>query len=110
MLVRIAHAGLTVMHVKTREGDHDGSAVYRTRLPSRMGMEGGGIVDAVGDGLDALAAGDRVSCYLIWNSYAEYAVVPAAKVAEDWASALLSERSQGQGGAFFAADADRHPR
>ncbi|MBE7211721.1 MAG: zinc-binding dehydrogenase, partial [Gluconacetobacter diazotrophicus] len=80
VLVRIRHAGLNVMDVKTREGDYDGSAVYGIRLPTRVGMEGAGIVEAVGEGVSEPGIGDRVAYCLVWNSHAEFAVVPAAKV------------------------------
>jgi NADPH2:quinone reductase len=44
-------------------------------------MEGAGIVDAVGEGVTEVKNGDRVAYAMIAGSYAEYAVVPAAKLA-----------------------------
>jgi NADPH2:quinone reductase len=44
-------------------------------------MEGVGIVDAVGEGVTEVKNGDRVAYAMIAGSYAEYAVVPAAKLA-----------------------------
>ena len=76
------HAGINVMDVKTREGDYDGSKVYTISLPTQLGMEGAGIVEAVGDGVRDLEVGDRVAYCLVWNSYAELAVVPAWRVAK----------------------------
>ena len=39
------------------------SGVYRIDLPSGLGSEAAGIVEAVGPGVDGFAAGDRVGCW-----------------------------------------------
>jgi NADPH2:quinone reductase len=44
-------------------------------------MEGAGVVDAIGDGATEVKVGDRVAYAMILGSYAEYAIVPAAKLA-----------------------------
>ena len=44
-------------------------------------MEGAGVIDAVGDGVDGLAVGDRVVYVMTPGSYAEQALVPADKLA-----------------------------
>lgn len=80
VLIRILHAGVNVMDAATRAGGFAKSQTYPIRLPTTIGMEGAGIVESVGVGVDDLAAGDRVSYCLVWNSYAEYAVVPAWRV------------------------------
>ncbi|MDB4948179.1 MAG: threonine dehydrogenase [Gemmatimonadetes bacterium] len=46
--------------------------------PGGMGHEGWGVVDAVGEGVDALAPGDRVAA-LSYHAYAEYDVCPASQ-------------------------------
>jgi threonine dehydrogenase-like Zn-dependent dehydrogenase len=47
--------------------------------PGALGHEGWGVVDAVGDGVEGLAAGDRVAA-LSFKSYGEYDVADAAAV------------------------------
>jgi NADPH2:quinone reductase len=44
-------------------------------------MEAAGAVDAVGEGVSEVKNGDRVAYVMIPGSYAEYAIVPAAKLA-----------------------------
>jgi NADPH2:quinone reductase len=41
-----------------------------------IGMEGAGTVSAIGEGVDNVELGDRVSYCIAPGSYAEYAVVP----------------------------------
>ncbi|WP_245421987.1 MDR/zinc-dependent alcohol dehydrogenase-like family protein [Alsobacter soli] len=47
--------------------------------PGDLGHEGWGVVDALGDGVDGLAVGDRVAA-LSYKSYAEYDVAEATNV------------------------------
>jgi threonine dehydrogenase-like Zn-dependent dehydrogenase len=47
--------------------------------PGAPGHEGWGAVDAVGEGVEAIAAGDRVAL-LSYNAYAEYDIAPASAV------------------------------
>ena len=77
VLVRMAHAGINVMDVGTREGVYANSETYSVRLPSTIGMEGAGKVEQLGAGVTGFRPGDRVAYCLVWNSYAEFAVVPA---------------------------------
>jgi NADPH2:quinone reductase len=44
-------------------------------------MEGAGVIDAVGEGVTEVKTGDRVAYAMIAGSYAEYATVPAVKLA-----------------------------
>jgi NADPH2:quinone reductase len=81
VLVRIAHAGVNVMDVGTRKGMFATSQTYPVRLPTTVGMEGAGVVERIGPGVTDLAPGDRVSYCLVWNSHAEFAVVPAWQLA-----------------------------
>ncbi|HEX2826767.1 MAG TPA: quinone oxidoreductase [Burkholderiales bacterium] len=77
VLVRLAYSGINFMDVHTRQGKYAGSQTYPVRLPTTLGMEGSGAVEAVGAGVADFVPGDRVAYCLVWSSYAEYAVVPA---------------------------------
>ncbi len=77
VLVRMAHAGINVMDVGTRKGAFAKSQTYPVRLPTTIGMEGAGVVERAGAGVTGFHPGDRVAYCLVWNSHAEFAVVPA---------------------------------
>jgi NADPH2:quinone reductase len=51
---------------------------YKVPLPFTPGMEGAGVVDAVGEGVTAFRPGDRVAWAMSMGSYAECAVVNAS--------------------------------
>lgn len=76
-LVRVTHAGINFIDVYVRSGVYRESETYRNTPPFVPGMEGGGIVEAVGDDVTHVAPGDRVGWCLVLGSYAELAVVPA---------------------------------
>src|SRR5207342_600381 len=48
--------------------------------PFTLGTEGAGIVDAVGPNVTEVKKGERVGYAMIPGSYAEYAIVPAARL------------------------------
>ena len=48
--------------------------------PFSPGLESAGVIDAVGDGVSRLKAGDRVMSYANFGSHAEFQVVPEAAV------------------------------
>ncbi len=50
---------------------------YPMPLPFTPGVEGAGIVDAVGEGVTEVAVGDAVAYGMSPGSYAEYAIVPS---------------------------------
>ncbi len=77
LLVRVHHAGINFMDIHTRQGKYEKSRTYPVRLPCTLGMEGAGVVTAIGEGVNTHAVGDRVAWCIVWGSYAEYAVVPA---------------------------------
>lgn len=56
------------------------TGLYKLPLPAILGREGAGAVDAVGDGVANVRVGERVAFALDAPSYAEYAIVPAARV------------------------------
>ncbi|MFJ5300274.1 quinone oxidoreductase family protein [Pseudomonas sp. NPDC088368] len=82
VLVKVAYAGINFMDVHTRQGKYASSATYPVRAPCTLGMEGAGRIVEVGEGVTHLTVGDRVAWCIAWGSYAEYASVPAEKVAK----------------------------
>ncbi|UCF41763.1 MAG: quinone oxidoreductase [Gemmatimonadota bacterium] len=70
--VRIAAAGVNFIDVYFRTG------LYPRELPCVLGLEGAGVVEAVGDDVESLAEGDRVAWASAPDSYAEWLVAPAA--------------------------------
>lgn len=100
VLVRIARAGINFIDVYMRSGIYARSDTYKTPLPMTLGMEGAGVVEAVGEGVAEWSPGDRVAYCLARGSYAEYAVVPAWRlvpvpdeVGFDQATALMLQGS-----------------
>ena len=73
--VKIAAIGLNFIDIYQRTG------LYLLQTPFTLGMEGAGVVDAIGDDVTEVKPGDRVAYAMILGSYAEYAIVPAAKLA-----------------------------
>ncbi len=69
--VKIEAAGVNYIDTYHRNGQ------YGQTLPFTPGMEGGGIVDAVGEGVTAVSPGDRVAYAMHIGAYADYAIVPA---------------------------------
>lgn len=57
------------------------TGLYPLLTPFTLGMEGAGMVDAVGESVAEVKIGDRVAYAMIPGSYAEYAIVPTAKLA-----------------------------
>jgi NADPH:quinone reductase len=77
VLVRIAWSGINFMDIHTREGKYANSRTYSVTLPCTLGMEGAGVVTAVGADVKDFGVGDRVAYCIVWGSYAECAAVPA---------------------------------
>ncbi len=63
--IRVAAAGVNYIDVYFRTG------LYPRPLPFVAGLEGAGIVEAVGPGVERLAAGDRVAWASVPGSYAD---------------------------------------
>ena len=72
--VKIEAVGLNYIDIYQRTG------LYPLKVPFTLGMEGAGIVDAVGPNVTEVKEGDRVAYSMHLGSYAEYAVVPAWKL------------------------------
>jgi NADPH2:quinone reductase len=73
-LVRIEAAGVNFIDVYQRTG------LYKNPLPYGLGLEGAGVVEAVGGGVTSVRAGDRVAWTGVPGSYATHNVVPADKL------------------------------
>jgi len=80
-LVRLACAGVNFIDVYMRSGSYARSHTYQTPLPMTIGMEGCGSIAELGPGVTGLEVGTRVAYCLARGSYAEYAVVPAWRLA-----------------------------
>lgn len=78
--VRLSHAGLNFIDIYMRSGAYKKSDTYKTPLPMVLGMEGVGVVDALGAGVEGLAIGQRVAWCIHRGAYAEYAIVPDWKL------------------------------
>lgn len=79
-VVELEHAGINFIDVYMRSGHYARSQTYQTPLPMTIGMEGGGKVATLGEGVNGLKAGDRVAYCIVRGSYAQYAAVPAWKL------------------------------
>ena len=75
--VRIRHTAIGVNFIDT----YHRSGLYPVPLPSGLGLEAAGVVDALGDGVTSLKVGDRVAyCSGPIGAYAEANNVPADRV------------------------------
>jgi NADPH2:quinone reductase len=74
--VRLAQeaAGVNFVDTQFRDG------IYDATLPLTLGVEGAGIVDAVGPGVTEFEVGDRVAYWLAFGSYADARLVEADKL------------------------------
>jgi len=73
-LVKVDAAGLNYIDVYFRTGQ------YKADLPLTLGLEAGGTVTAVGPGTTDVNVGDKVAYTGVPGAYADYAVVPAARL------------------------------
>ena len=74
VLVRNEAVGLNFFDTYQRTG------LYPIDLPATLGYESAGTVEAVGDGVDQVATGDRVACPEAPGAYAEAVVVAADRL------------------------------
>ncbi len=72
--VKLAASGVNYIDIYHRSG------LYKGQLPLTPGMEGAGVVDAVGEGVTEVKVGDRVAYAMSQGSYAEHAVVACWKL------------------------------
>ncbi|MGE5619018.1 MAG: quinone oxidoreductase family protein [Sphingomonadaceae bacterium] len=74
-LVKVEAIGVNFIDIYVRSG------AYKGNLPLTPGNEGAGTVEAVGPGVTEVKVGDRVAWGTAPGSYAEYHLVPVAKLA-----------------------------
>jgi NADPH2:quinone reductase len=74
--VRVRHEASGVNFIDT----YHRSGLYPVKLPSGLGQEAAGVVDALGEGVDQFKLGDRVAYTGVMGGYAEFNLVPAARL------------------------------
>ena len=72
--VRVEAAGVNYIDTYHRTG------LYKMPLPVALGLEGAGVVEAVGDGAGGVAVGQRVAWASVPGSYATHVVAPVEKL------------------------------
>ena len=72
--IKLEAIGLNYIDTYHRTG------LYPLPLPFTPGMEGAGVVDAVGDAVSEVRVGDRVAYAMELGAYAEYSIVSASKL------------------------------
>jgi NADPH:quinone reductase len=73
---RIRHESIGVNYIDT----YHRSGLYKLPMPSGIGVEGAGVVEAVGADVNDVARGDRVAYCGVIGAYAEAANVPASRL------------------------------
>jgi NADPH:quinone reductase len=74
-LIKVAAAGVNFIDVQHRTGRYKSPA-----LPFTVGSEAAGTVEQIGADVEEVRVGDRVAYAMVVGSYAEYAIVPAARL------------------------------
>jgi NADPH2:quinone reductase len=70
--VRLAYSGINYAEILSRKGLY----AWAPKRPYILGMEGAGVIDAVGDGVDTARVGGQVMVGTQFGCYAETVVVP----------------------------------
>jgi NADPH:quinone reductase len=73
VLVAVKAAGINLFDTQLRSG------LYKRELPSTLGLEGAGIVEAVGAGVTDIAVGERAAFVFSTGSYATHTLAPAER-------------------------------
>ena len=74
VIVEVKAAGVNLFDTQLRSG------LYKRDLPLTLGLEGAGIVTAVGDDVTDINTGDRVAFIFATGSYATHTLVAAERV------------------------------
>src|ERR1700730_2257086 len=80
LLIRLAYSGINFMDIHTRQGKYAASRTYPQTMPTTLGIEGAGTVEAGGSGVYDFRVREKVAYCLSWGSYADYAIVAAWRV------------------------------
>lgn len=72
--VKVEAAGVNFIDIYHRKG------IYPVALPHILGLEGAGVVDALGSDVQGLGVGDRVAFTSVPGAYAEYVIAPFDKL------------------------------
>ncbi|MFF3029309.1 zinc-binding alcohol dehydrogenase family protein [Microbacterium sp. NPDC057944] len=78
VVVRIEAAGVNPIDAKLRGGRRPSAPITE---PRRIGFDGAGVVEAIGEGAEGFAVGDRVAIRDTLGTYASALAVPAAHLA-----------------------------
>jgi NADPH2:quinone reductase len=73
LLIKVAAAGVNFIETYQRSG------TYKVDYPFTPGAEASGTVEAVGEGVEEFAVGDRIATAEASRTYADYTLVDAAK-------------------------------
>ena len=74
--VRLRHEAIGINFIDT----YHRTGLYPLKLPITLGQEAAGVVDAVGEGVTTFKPGDRAASTGLFGGYAEYNLVPAARL------------------------------
>ena len=74
-LIKVHAIGVNFADIRFRQGTY----VAKPKLPDTPGMEAAGVIEAVGEGVTDLKAGQRVAAFTV-KSYAEYCQAPAPMI------------------------------
>ena len=105
-LIRIHAASVNFLDVQKRRGELVGQAFYRGAgtakpdLPTTLGSQGVGVVEAIGPEVTNVAVGDRVS--FVGESYASHAVVPAVRLIRIPEGVSFEQAAAGMNQGFLA--------
>jgi NADPH2:quinone reductase len=73
-LVKLGACGINFIDVYQRTG------LYKVELPYILGLEGAGVITEIGTDVEGFSVGAQVAYTGVPGAYAEYALVPAAKL------------------------------
>ena len=73
---RVRHHAIGLNYIDT----YQRTGLYPVALPAVLGQEASGVVEAVGDGVEAVRVGDRVAYTGVLGAYAQAAVAPADRL------------------------------
>jgi NADPH:quinone reductase len=103
-LVRVRAASVNFLDVQKRRGELVGQAFYHRAsepdLPTTLGSQGVGVVEALGPQVGNVAVGDRVS--FAGESYASHAVVPAVRLIRIPEGITFEQAAAGMNQGFLA--------